>query len=186
MDTWTKLLGEVRRHMVQLPQYVFYWLLWWIYPTSILRTKAAWCPYPIVQRLILTRSGIRIGQGVEIGFGVLVVGRGRIPPAVQLGDRVAVGPRVTFVTCCIPGRSLLLALAEIEKFLVGLGPIRVEQDAWVGAGATIMPGVTIGRGAIVGAGAVVTRDVAPYTVVAGIPARVIRTLSTTAPAHAGS
>jgi len=51
---------------------------------------------------------------------------------------------------------------------------RVDHDVWIGHGATIMPGVMIGIGAIVGAGAVVTKDVAPYEIVAGVPARVIR------------
>ena len=50
----------------------------------------------------------------------------------------------------------------------------IEDDAWIGAGAIILPGVTIHKGAIVGAGSVVTKDVPPYSIVAGNPARVIR------------
>lgn len=53
-------------------------------------------------------------------------------------------------------------------------PVRIEDDAWIAAGAIILRGTTIGRGAIVGAGSVVTCDVAPMTVVAGNPARVIQ------------
>lgn len=52
-----------------------------------------------------------------------------------------------------------------------LGPVRIEDDVWIGAHCTVLPGVTIGRGAIVGAGAVVTRDVPPFAIVSGIPAR---------------
>ena len=55
-------------------------------------------------------------------------------------------------------------------------PIFVKKGAWIGARAIILKGVTIGRFAVVGAGSVVTRDVPPYTVVAGNPARVIREL----------
>jgi phosphonate metabolism protein (transferase hexapeptide repeat family) len=51
---------------------------------------------------------------------------------------------------------------------------KVGHDSWLGHGATIMPGVTIGIGAVVGAGSVVTKDVAPYEIVAGVPAQVIR------------
>ena len=53
-------------------------------------------------------------------------------------------------------------------------PVRVEAGADIGTGAIVLPGVTVGRGAIVGAGAVVNRDVAPFAVVAGVPARFLR------------
>ncbi|WP_108658451.1 DapH/DapD/GlmU-related protein [Acuticoccus kandeliae] len=52
--------------------------------------------------------------------------------------------------------------------------VHVGHDVWIGHGATVMPGVSIGNGAVVGAGAVVTRDVDPYTIVAGVPARPLR------------
>jgi phosphonate metabolism protein (transferase hexapeptide repeat family) len=52
--------------------------------------------------------------------------------------------------------------------------VRLGHDVWIGHGAVVLPGVTVGTGAVVGAGAVVTRDVPPYTIVAGSPARVIR------------
>jgi len=51
---------------------------------------------------------------------------------------------------------------------------RIEHDVWIGTGAKLMAGVTVGTGAVVGAGAVLTKDVAPYQVVAGVPARFIR------------
>jgi hypothetical protein len=50
----------------------------------------------------------------------------------------------------------------------------IGHDVWIGHGATVLPGVTVGNGAVVGAGAVVSRDVAPYTIVGGVPARLIR------------
>jgi len=53
-------------------------------------------------------------------------------------------------------------------------PIVVEDDVWIGFGAVILPGVTIGKGSIVGSNAVVTRDVDPFTIVGGVPARLIR------------
>jgi len=53
-------------------------------------------------------------------------------------------------------------------------PVDIGHDVWIGHGAVIMPGVTVGNGAVVGANAVVTRDVAPYTIVAGVPAKPLR------------
>ena len=53
-------------------------------------------------------------------------------------------------------------------------PITIEDDVWLGAGATVVGGVTIGRGSIVAAGSVVTRDVEPFSVVAGVPATLVR------------
>lgn len=55
-----------------------------------------------------------------------------------------------------------------------IAPVRIGPGADIGVGATVLPGVTIGEGAIVGAGAVVTGDVAPGTIVAGVPARLLR------------
>jgi phosphonate metabolism protein (transferase hexapeptide repeat family) len=52
--------------------------------------------------------------------------------------------------------------------------VTIGHDVWIGHGATLLPGVTIGNGAAIGAGAVVSKDVAPYTIVGGVPARVIR------------
>jgi acetyltransferase-like isoleucine patch superfamily enzyme len=57
------------------------------------------------------------------------------------------------------------------------GPVIIEDGVWIGEGACVLPGVRVGRFAIVGANAVVTRDVPPYTVVGGVPARPIRTLA---------
>jgi acetyltransferase-like isoleucine patch superfamily enzyme len=64
----------------------------------------------------------------------------------------------------------------VEQGITAQG-IVVEDDVWIGAGAIITDGVRIGHGAVVAAGAVVTRDVAPHTVVGGVPARVIRTIT---------
>lgn len=52
--------------------------------------------------------------------------------------------------------------------------VTIGHDVWIGHGATVLPGVTVGNGAVIGAGAVVSRDVAPYTIVGGVPAKLIR------------
>lgn len=78
-----------------------------------------------------------------------------------------------------PGANLLTGNHPLDpsrrKELI-CRPIHVSQDAWIGAGATILPGVSIGRHAVVAAGAVVTKSVADNTLVAGVPAKVMGVL----------
>ncbi|MBE3099927.1 MAG: acyltransferase [Planctomycetes bacterium] len=174
--TLLKLPYLLREMLCQAPAYLFHFFFWWIYPTTILRYKAAVSPYPRVRRLMLKRSGIKIGRQVEINQGDLVLGRGRYPPALLLGDRVALGPYIVFITSSYPNDSLLGVHPDVQPMINRYRPITVEDDAWVGAGVIILPNVTIGRCAIVGAGAVVTKDVPPFAVVAGVPAKVLRIL----------
>jgi acetyltransferase-like isoleucine patch superfamily enzyme len=70
----------------------------------------------------------------------------------------------------------ILSGGHPEKIDLGERPVAICDDAWIAAGATVLRGVTIGNGSVVAAGAVVTDDVPPFTIVAGNPARVVRTL----------
>jgi acetyltransferase-like isoleucine patch superfamily enzyme len=106
-----------------------------------------------------------IDQDVVIGDRVTIKGQVAIIDGMTLEDDVFIGPNATFMNDRFP-RSRTSAW-DCERMVIGRG-------ASVGSGATILPGVNIGEGAMVGAGAVVTKDVPPYTVVVGNPARVIR------------
>ncbi|MGV6872446.1 CatB-related O-acetyltransferase [Pseudochelatococcus sp. B33] len=64
---------------------------------------------------------------------------------------------------------------RLADYRAGGGNVVIGSDVWIGSGAMILPGVTIGHGAVIAARAVVTRDVAPYTLMAGVPARAVRT-----------
>lgn len=121
---------------------------------------------------------IRFGTGVFINTGATFLDGAFI----TFGDRVAVGPNVQFITANhptspeerirppAPGDTLPFQIITVAL------PITVSENAWIGAGAIILPGVTIGEGAVVGAGAVVTRNVPARTVVGGNPARPLRTV----------
>ncbi|RDV46350.1 sugar O-acetyltransferase [Leifsonia sp. ku-ls] len=87
---------------------------------------------------------------------------------IHLSERVMVAPKATFITVGHP-----VDTADRKLWLTG-GPIVVEENVWIGAGATILPGVTIGQDAVIAAGAVVAEDVPPRTLVTGAKAAVRR------------
>ncbi len=91
---------------------------------------------------------------------------------VHVGHRVMFAPNVTVTTTGHPVHPDLRR--DGSQFSA---PVHIEDDVWIGTGATILPGVTIGAGSVVGAGAVVTGDVPPGVVVAGVPARVLRPIT---------
>ena len=139
----------------------------------LFKTLAKHAPGNDLRVGLFRACGFRIGDGVYLGEDMIVaeILEDRSEKLV-LGDRVAVGPRVTFVTSSDPNNSRLA-----PEFVRPIrGRIIVGSDSWIGAGAIILPDVTIGAGAIVGAGAVVTRDVPAHAVVAGVPATFVRFL----------
>ena len=90
---------------------------------------------------------------------------------VTIGNGVSLGHHVVLVTS-----DHALGGAEFRAGALQTAPVTIEDGAWIAAGVTVLPGVTVGRGAVVAAGAVVTKDVAPNTLVGGIPAKLIRAL----------
>jgi UDP-2-acetamido-3-amino-2,3-dideoxy-glucuronate N-acetyltransferase len=118
----------------------------------------------------------RIGPYVEIQRGATIGARCKIQShtficdGVAIGDEVFVGHGVLFINDKRPEATTAAGELQTEDDW-SLLPTVVEDRASLGSGAVIMGGVTVGAGALVGAGAVVTRDVAPGTTVAGVPAR---------------
>jgi maltose O-acetyltransferase len=90
---------------------------------------------------------------------------------VHIGDEVNIGHHTVLVTS-----SHLVGAAIRRAGLLQTAPISIERGCWLGARVTVLPGVTIGQGAVVAAGAVVTANVAPNTVVGGVPAKPIKEL----------
>lgn len=124
-------------------------------------------------RIRLLRScGYHIGEQVYIGEDFIVIDDLHdTAQYVSIGDRVAISPRVTLVVHTKPNWARIADYVNSRK-----GKIHIGDDAWIGAGAVILPDVEIGEGAVVGANSVVHRSVAPYTVVGGVPARFIKTV----------
>ncbi len=124
----------------------------------------------------LPHSGIKIGRDSLIGEYSIIRGQG----GVTIGDRVFTSPFTQIIAVNHifddPKRPF------IHQGITAEG-IVIEDDCWLGAGAVITDGVRVGKGSVVAAGAVVTRDVPPHSVVAGVPAKVIKTIDGQSPAR---
>lgn len=116
-------------------------------------------------------QNIEVGDDVSIGTGAVFLAA---ESKIIIGNKVMFGPNVTVVggrhNTSVVGRFMY---DVHEKQLDDDQDIIIEDDVWLGAGATILKGVRIGRGSVVAAGALVNKDVLPYSLVGGIPARVI-------------
>ena len=108
---------------------------------------------------------IELGKNVFINHDCSFLDMG----GITVEDDVMIGPKVSLITENHP-------LDPTDRKTVLPKAIVVKRNAWIGAAATILPGVTIGENAVVAAGSVVSRDVPPNTVVAGVPAKVVKTL----------
>lgn len=107
----------------------------------------------------------KIGKNVFINFDCVFLDLG----GIIIEDNVLIGPKVCLLSEGHP-------LSPNERQSLVPGHIHIRKNAWIGAGATILPGVTIGENAVIAAGAVVSKDVPANTVVGGVPAKEIKTI----------
>jgi acetyltransferase-like isoleucine patch superfamily enzyme len=115
----------------------------------------------------LPQAGITIGNNCFIGEFNVVRGQG----GVRIGNGVYTGPMVQIVAVNHVYQDSTRPIREQGITAKG---ILIEDDVWIGAGATVVDGVTIGQGSIIGAGAVVTNDIPPYSIAVGTPAKPIK------------
>lgn len=189
----TKKTGRLAAALEELWIATFAWIPT---PVGILVRLAAWRWF--FKRCFSTRFGVsltiagmknisfgnltRVGRGcfLTANSGVLEIGDyAAISPCVnigadngiiKIGAHVAIGPGTV-----IRAANHCFARHDVPIMSQGhnAGQVVIEDDVWIGANCVITPDVRIGRGAVVGAGAVVTRNVAPFSIVGGVPARVI-------------
>lgn len=124
--------------------------------------------------MLLRGAGVNIGSDTIINEGFTLACDIGYESNLSIGNRVALGPNVIIVLTSHPNNSNLRKLKKNNPSMEVFGAITICDDVWIGAGAVILPNVTIGNGSIIGAGAVVNKDVDPFTIVAGVPAKKIK------------
>ncbi len=134
-------------------------------PWGLVTGKRCQFEHGVFVKLAANTARIEFGDEVFVGHGV----------EFDISGHLKVGNHVLFAPGCFitdhfhrHAAGATIASQGCEEF-----PVSIGDDVWVGAKAVILAGVTIGKGAIIGAGAVVRNDVAPMTIVAGVPARTI-------------
>lgn len=143
-------------------------------PVQIRRLLAEILEKPIADSInifppLYINSGrnLSIGKNVFINFGCTFLALG----SITIEENVLIAPNVNILS---EGHPLL----PDERQTLVPNPVHIKKNAWIGAGATILPGVTIGENAVIAAGAVVNKDVPDDAVVAGIPAKIIKSVNT--------
>ena len=116
--------------------------------------------------------GAKFGQRVSIGDRSGIGIKCMLQGTVEIGNNVMMGPEVYIYTR--NHKHDRVDIPMIEQDYEAERPVVIEDDVWIGSRVTILPGVRVGKGAIIGASAVVTKDVPPYAVVGGNPAKIIK------------
>ena len=106
-----------------------------------------------------------IGDHTRVGLHNTIIG------PVDIGSHVNLAQGITVTAL---NHNFSDANKRIDEQGVSTSPVTIEDDVWIGANAVILPGVTIGEHCVVAAGAIVTKDVPPHSLVAGVPAKVIK------------
>ncbi len=106
-----------------------------------------------------------IGNNTRVGIGNTIIG------PVTISDNVNIGQNVTISGL---NHNYEDPSKTISEQGVGTSPIKIENDVWIGANSVVLPGIQIGNHCVIGAGSVITKDIPPYSVVVGNPARIIK------------
>ncbi len=120
------------------------------------------------------QGNIQIGENSSIQYNTLMTGYGEpgnTNGLIKIGNNVRIAPNVMIISA-----NHVFDNPDIPICKQGMNvkPITIEDDVWVAGRVNIMAGVTIGKGSVIGAGSVVTKDIPPYSVAVGVPAKVIK------------
>ena len=121
------------------------------------------------------QGNIQLGENCSVQYNTLMVGYGDpgdTEGLIKIGNNVRIAPNVMIISANHVFDNPDIPICEQG---MDVKPITIEDDVWVAGRVNIMAGVTIGKGSVIGAGSVVTKDIPPYSVAVGVPAKVIKT-----------
>jgi acetyltransferase-like isoleucine patch superfamily enzyme len=144
-------------------------------PRKILRHLGEIHPDNRTRKLFYLKTNVVIGEETVINKNFIV--SDDYLPLLKIGNRVAIGPNVTVVCASGPNNSRLSNNPQVKDNLIVAKEVIIESDSWIGCSVVILPGVVIGKGAIIAAGSVVVKNVEPYSIYAGIPAKLIKSIN---------
>lgn len=162
-------LGIYYSILYHLPhsRFIFFtsWLRVW-YVSKILKLMPYDKRSKIEYNVYLSNGkGISIGRNCRINENVFI-------QQAKIGDNVLIAPFVAILSVSHVHKDIGVPIV-LQGDTKSNPPI-IEEDVWIGRNAVIMPGIKIGKGSIIGAGAVVTKNVIPYSVMGGVPAKLIK------------
>ena len=165
------VLGGVKISL--LPAYL--WDKIW---TPVYKYSMAYCGKNVYMRPTLSDFkglwNLSVGEGTSIPKGAVFY---CTKAPLTIGKKVIFGPKPTIITgdhrTDLIGRYII-DITDKDKLPENDAPVVIEDDVWCGANVTILKGVTIGRGSVVAAGAVVTKSFPPYSIIGGVPARLLK------------
>lgn len=143
----------------------------------ISRFLAMYFPHAAVRRKFWRATCVEIGEGSFLNPNCVVADdymNGRV--LLRVGKNCSIAPGVVFAPISNHNNSVELRSTGILDSMETDAPIIIEDDVWIGANCTVAGGVTIGRCSVIGANSFVNVDVPPYSLAAGTPARVRRSL----------
>lgn len=146
-----------------------------IMPKRVIKFVAHYYTDARVRKLYWSKLGVHMGRNTYPNLGFEATSNGR--QLVYIGNHVSIGPNVMIICdSCANNGKRINRISEVRERFTKTQVVYIEDDVWIGAGVIILPGVWVGTCSVIGAGSVVTKNVEPYSVYVGSPARKVKSL----------
>lgn len=148
-----------------------------VIPKAYQKFLASYYPDARVRKVYLEKLGVDFGENSFVNMGFVKVPNTQGKYKVIVGKNVSIGPNVVCICEATANNGVEInTYSYVSEKASAMGNIVLEDEVWIGANVTILPGITVGRCSIVGAGSVVTKNIEPYSVYVGVPAKKIRNI----------